>query len=68
MREMIKDREAWRAAVHGVTEYTTERLSKIEYSRPYAENLVKDSLRPPVLAAPPRRGFSSSALPFLPQT
>ena len=34
---------------------TTERLNKIEYNRPYAEGLVKDSLRPPVLTAPPQR-------------
>ena len=28
LREMVKDREAWRAAVHGVTKgHTTERLS-----------------------------------------
>ena len=34
---------------------TTEQLNKIEYNRPYAEGLVKDSLRPPVLTAPPQR-------------
>ena len=31
LRKMVKDREAWRAAVHGVTEsYTTEGLNKLK--------------------------------------
>ena len=32
LREMVKDREAWHAAVHGITEsYMTEQLNNNKY-------------------------------------
>ena len=42
LRKMVKDREAWRAAVHGVTESdTTERLNKN-----YIINVLKQGYPP----------------------
>ena len=37
LREMVKEREAWRAAVHGVTESDTEQLNSNNRRRKVAQ-------------------------------
>ena len=60
LRELVMDREAWRAAIHGVTNFRHDWATELNWTHlhPSTDNWIKDSLS----MAPPNRARPSFPL------